>query len=115
VVFPMAHDIAADPYAIGYSGVAYLDAGVKVLPLVAESGDAPQAPTYENVALATYPLSRLTYLNVAKQPGKPLPPALEEFVRFILSREGQQVVLEHARYIPLRAGQAQTARALMDR
>ena len=70
------------------------------------------APTYENVALAAYPLSRLTFFNVNKAPGKPLDPALEEFLRFILSREGQQVVLDHASYIPLRANQAQAARAL---
>ncbi len=115
VVFPMAKDIAADRYGIAYSGVAYLDAGVKVLPVVAKAGESPQAPTYENVALATYPLSRVTFFNVNKAPGKALPPALEEFVRFVLSREGQQVVLDHARYIPLRASQAEDARKLLSR
>jgi len=113
VVFPMAKDIAADRYGIAYSGVAYLDAGVKVIPLIAKAGDSPQAPTYENVAMATYPLSRLTFFNINKAPGKPLPPALEEFVRFVLSREGQQVVLDHARYIPLRANQVEDARKLL--
>jgi phosphate transport system substrate-binding protein len=115
VVFPMAKDIAADRYGIGYSGVAYLDAGVKVLPLVAKAGEPPQAPTYENVALATYPLSRLTFFNFNKAPAKPIPPALEEFLRFVLSREGQQVVLDHARYIPLRASQVEGARKLLSR
>jgi phosphate transport system substrate-binding protein len=113
VVFPMAKNVAADRYGIGYSGIAYIDAGVRMLPLVANAGDPPQAATYENVALATYPLSRLTFFNANKAPGKPLNPALEEFVRFVLSREGQQVVLDHARYIPLRAGQVQSARALL--
>ncbi len=113
VVFPMAKNVAADRYAIGYSGVAYLDAGVKVIPVAAKAGDPLQAPSYENVALATYPLSRITFFNVNKAPGKPLDPALEEFLRFVLSREGQQVVLDHARYIPLRANQAQDARALL--
>jgi len=113
VVFPMAKDIAADRYGIAYSGVAYLDAGVKVIPLIAKAGDSPQAPTYENVAMATYPLSRLTFFNINKAPDKPLPPALEEFVRFVLSREGQQVVLDHARYIPLRANQVEDARKLL--
>jgi phosphate transport system substrate-binding protein len=114
VVFPMAKMVASDRYALGYSGVAYLDQPVRVLPLVAKPGDAPQAATYENVALATYPLSRLTFFNVNRAPGKPLPPALEEFLRFILSREGQQVVLDHARYLPLRGVQVQNARALLD-
>jgi phosphate transport system substrate-binding protein len=106
VVFPMAKHVADDKYGIAYSGIAYIDQGVRVLPLVAGPGEDPQAPTYENVALATYPLSRLIYFNVNKAPGKPLPPVLDEFLRFVLSREGQQVVLDHASYLPLRAPQA---------
>jgi phosphate transport system substrate-binding protein len=115
VVFPMAKHVADDRYGIGYSGLAYIDQGVRILPLVANTGDVPQAPTYENVALATYPLSRLTFFNVNKPPGKPLNPALYEFLRFILSREGQQVVLQQAIYIPLRAKQVQTSRALLSK
>ena len=113
VVFPMAKRVADDRYGIGYSGLAYIDQGVRMLPLVASAGDAPQAPTYENVALATYPLSRLTFFNANKPQGKPLNPALAEFLRFVLSREGQQVVLDHAIYIPLRSNQAQSSRALL--
>jgi len=93
--------------------MAYLDQGVRVLPLIANPADPPQAPTYENVALATYPLSRLTFFNTNKRPGKPLPPAIDEFLRFVLSREGQQVVLDHAIYLPLRAHQVQDSRALL--
>jgi phosphate transport system substrate-binding protein len=115
VVFPMAKRVADDRYGIAYSGIAYIDAGVRIIPLVANAGDPPQAATYENVALATYPLSRVTFLNMNKAPGKPLNPALDEFLRFILSREGQQVVLDHARYIPLRGSQVQAGRALLDK
>jgi phosphate transport system substrate-binding protein len=113
LVFPMAKDISNDRFAIGYSGMAYTDAPVKLVPLVEKDGDVPQAPTYENVARATYPLARLTFFNANKTPNKPLPPALEEFLKFVLSKEGQQVVLEHARYLPLRASQAQGARELL--
>ena len=113
VVFPMAKRVSDDRYGIGYSGIAYIDAGVKVIPVIGKAGDPPQAPTYENVALATYPLSRLIFFNTNKAPGKPLNPALDEFLRFILSREGQQVVLDHASYIPLRGHQVQSSRALL--
>jgi phosphate transport system substrate-binding protein len=109
----MAKDISNDRFAIGYSGMAYTDAPVKLVPLVEKDGDVPQAPTYENVARATYPLARLTFFNANKTPNKPLPPALEEFLKFVLSKEGQQVVLDHARYLPLRASQAQGARELL--
>jgi phosphate transport system substrate-binding protein len=113
VVFPVAKKVSDDRYGIGYSGIAYIDAGVKVIPVVEKAGAAPQAPTYENVALATYPLSRLTFFNTNKAPGKPLNPALDEFLRFVLSREGQQVVLDQASYIPLRGSQVQSGRALL--
>jgi phosphate transport system substrate-binding protein len=113
VVFPMAKHMAEDRYGIGYAGVAYLDAPVKVIAL-SESKAKPYEPaSYEAVALATYPLSRLTFFNTNKAPGKPLLPALEEFLRFVLSREGQQVILEHARYLPLRGFQADAGRALL--
>ena len=113
LVFPMAKHVADDRYGIGYSGIAYIDAPVKMIPVIANPGDAPQAPIYENVARATYPLSRLTFFNVNKAPGKALDPALDEFLRFVLSREGQQVVLDQASYIPLRANQVEAARSLL--
>jgi phosphate transport system substrate-binding protein len=115
VVFPMAARIAADPAAIGYTGLAYLDAGVKVIPVMAAADAAPVAPSYENVALARYPLSRLIYFNTNKAPDQPLPPALGEFLRFILSREGQQVVLDQAIYLPLRSAQVRASRQMLDR
>lgn len=114
VVFPLAAHVANDRYGIGYSGLAYIDAPVKVLPLSVEPGSNAIAPTYENVALARYPLSRLIYFNVNKAPGKPLPPGLDAFVRFMLSREGQQVVRDHAIFLPLRAEQAALARKSLE-
>jgi phosphate transport system substrate-binding protein len=113
VVFPLAKKVSADRYAIGYSGLAYIDAGVKVIPVAEKADGSLLAPTYENVALGTYPLSRLTFFNTNKAPGKPLNPALDEFLRFVLSREGQQVVLAHASYLPLRANQVESSRALL--
>jgi phosphate transport system substrate-binding protein len=113
VVFPLAGRIAGDRYGIGYSGLAYIDAGVKMLALRQNPGGPYYAPTYENVALTTYPLSRVLYFNINKAPGKPLNPAVEEFLRFILSREGQQIVLDEALYLPLRAAQVEKSRTLL--
>ena len=115
LVFPMAKHAAEDRYAMGYTGVAYVDAPVKMLAL-GESESGPfLAPSYENVARATYPLSRLIFFNVNKAPGKALDPALAEFLRFVLSREGQQIVREQALYLPLRANQVASARALIEK
>ena len=110
-VFPVSPNVAKDRYAIGYSGLAYIGDGVKLLSLSA-ADDAPVvAPGYEEVARADYPLSRLVYINLNKAPGKPLSPLLEEFMRFILSRQGQQVILDQAIFLPLREPQAARSRA----
>jgi phosphate transport system substrate-binding protein len=113
VVFPLASRVAQDRYGIGYSGIAYIDAGVKVLALSENKREAFYAPTYENVAFAKYPLARLIYANLNVAPGKPLPPALKEFLTFIVSKQGQQVVLSQAIYLPLRGGQSEKSLSLI--
>lgn len=114
LVFPLATQVASDRYALGYSGLAYIDAPVRMLSLVQETGGEAVSPSYENVATARYPLGRLVYFNVNKAPGKPLPPALEEFLRFVLSREGQAVVREQGVFLPLREFQAAQGRAALE-
>jgi phosphate transport system substrate-binding protein len=114
VVFPVARRVEGDRYGIGYSGLAYIDAGVKVLPLSPGKSGPFYAPSYENVARAVYPLSRVLYFNINKTPGKPLNPAISEFLRFVLSREGQQIVLDEALFLPLRASQVEASRGLLE-
>jgi ABC-type phosphate transport system, periplasmic component len=106
-VFPIAQRVAADPDGIGYAGLAFVDAPVKILS-IGGAGDAV-APTYTNVASARYPLSRLVYVNVNQKPGTFVSPAMQEFLRFVLSRQGQQIVLDQGVFLPLRGFQASTA------
>jgi phosphate transport system substrate-binding protein len=56
-------------------------------------------------------LSRAVYANANNPPDKPLDPVVEEFLRFILSRDGQQVVRDHAIFLPLRGWQVVAARS----
>lgn len=105
-VFNIAKDVANDPYAIGYTGMAYVDQPVKIVSLSDHNNDPAYAPTYENVASAVYPLSRVAYLNMNKRPDAPLNPVLQELTRFILSKQGQQTVRDQGIFIPLRANQA---------
>lgn len=106
VVFPVASRVADDPHAIGYTGIAYMDAPVRVLPIRLGPEGPLVPPSYENVATALYPLSRLIYLNLNRPPGEKLPDAIDELLRFILSRQGQDIVRRHGIFLPLRAHQA---------
>ena len=116
LVFPLARRVAADPDGIGYTGLAFIDAPVKVIAV--GSGDDGISPTYTDVALAKYPLSRLVYANVNRRPGTALPQVMQEFLRFILSRDGQRDVSSEGIYMPLREFQlrdAETIGGLADR
>ncbi|MGV8953658.1 MAG: PstS family phosphate ABC transporter substrate-binding protein [Cypionkella sp.] len=109
VFFPVARRISADDSGLGYTGLSVVNSAVKVVP-IQETADSPAlAPTYENVAMAQYPLSRVVYLNANKNPDEPLAPALDEFLRFILSKEGQQVVVDMGIFLPLRSQQVSSS------
>ena len=113
-VFKVASTVASDKYALGYTGLAYVDSPVKLLALSDHDNRPVYAPTYENVALADYPLSRHVYLNSNNDPSKPTNPALTELTRLILSQQGQQIVRNQGIYVPLRSEQVEKSRALLD-
>ncbi|MGL4837673.1 MAG: PstS family phosphate ABC transporter substrate-binding protein [Shewanella sp.] len=77
--------------AVGYSGIGYKTAGVKAVPIAKKGNEFIEA-TAENAANGTYPLSRYLYVYVNKQPNKDLAPMEKEFIRYVLSKQGQQVV-----------------------
>lgn len=98
--------ITEDKAGIGYSGIGYKTSGVKALALAKKDGETAYAPTYENVLEGKYPLGRMLYLYVGKQPNQPLPKMVEEFLKYALSKEGQEVVVKDG-YLPLPAAIAE--------
>ncbi|MEV0810319.1 substrate-binding domain-containing protein [Micromonospora sp. NPDC050200] len=112
-VFKLAEHIANDKYALGYTGLAYVDHPVKMLALSDHNDSPTYAPTYENVATASYPLSRLIYLNLNRDPQQPVNPIFAELLRLILSEQGQQIVRDQGIYLPLRSQQATRSREMI--
>lgn len=92
--------IGEDKYAIGYSGVGYKTSGVKTLSLSEKRGGTCFDGSYENVVDNKYLLSRYLFLYIVKTPNKPLDPMVKEFLKFVLSYEGQQIVVKDG-YLPL--------------
>jgi phosphate transport system substrate-binding protein len=89
--------VAADKYAIGYSGIGYLTDGVRTVPLAATPGechDTSPTSTYSG----KYPLARYLYLYLNKAPGKALDPPILEFAKFVLSRDGQTETIKSGFY-----------------
>jgi phosphate transport system substrate-binding protein len=97
--------VTEDRGGIGYSGIGYKTSGVKAIALAKQEGDTAYAPNYENVLEGKYPLGRMLYLYVAKAPHKPLPKNVEEFLKYVLSKEGQEIVVKDG-YLPLPANLA---------
>ena len=90
-------------------GIAYLrwrpdfEGRVKVLRISETSGAAYFEFSVENIQARRYPLWGDQSLWVSVRPGTRINPKPAEFIRFVLSREGQQLVMEDGKYFPLPA------------
>lgn len=94
--------VAADRYAIGYSGIGYKTSGVIAVPLSLKEGEPYKEAEIKNVMNGSYPLARFLYIYINKKPGQPLDPLVREFVKYILSKEGQEVAVKDG-FLPLPA------------
>ena len=96
----VVQSVSSSLNGIGYSGIGYKTSGVKAVALTKKAGSPFVEATPDNAVNKTYPLARFLYVYVNKQPNKPLPPLEREFIKLVLSKVGQQVVVKDG-YIPL--------------
>jgi phosphate transport system substrate-binding protein len=94
--------VTVDRYGIGYSGIGYATAGVRAVPLSEEDGGKCVEATADNSYSGSYPLARFLYVYVNKAPGKGLDPLTREFVKLMVSRDGQEAVIKDG-YFPIPA------------
>ena len=94
--------VTVDRFAMGYSGIGYATAGVSAVPLAAKDGARCYEADPDNAYAGSYPLSRFLYVHLNKAPGKPLEPLTREFVKLVVSKEGQEVVIKDG-YFPIPA------------
>jgi len=86
--------VTEDRFGIGYSGIGYRTSGVRAVPLSKGEGQACMEANYTNVLDGSYPLGRFLFVYINKAPNKPLDPLVKEFVKFIVSKEGQEVTIK---------------------
>jgi phosphate transport system substrate-binding protein len=94
--------VTVDRYAIGYSGIGYATAGVRAVPIAEKEGASCVEATADNSYAGTYPLARFLYVYINKAPAKSLDPLTHEFVKLMVSKEGQEVVVKDG-YFPIPA------------
>ncbi|MBM3488149.1 MAG: phosphate ABC transporter substrate-binding protein PstS family protein [Alphaproteobacteria bacterium] len=92
--------VASDKFAMGYSGIGYKTADVRTVPLAARPGDKCADATAESAYAGDYPLARFLYIYANINPNEKLDPLRSEFVKFIYSKDGQQVVIKDG-YFPV--------------
>ena len=100
----MLDAMAGDPDSIGYAGLLYRNPEVRPVALAERAGEPYVVPSRESVMDHSYPLTRLVTMFFNRPPGKAVDPKLREFLRYVLSRQGQQAVLrDGGGYLPLLA------------
>jgi len=124
----MYETVSKDKYAIGWGGLMHIK-GTCVNPdgtkcpgypdlrvlAVSRTPDGPAIPlTADNIKNHSYPLTRDAYIYLDKAPGRALDPKVREFMRFVLSREGQQIVADSRIFIPLDKAQLEAELRKLD-
>ena len=98
----VVQSVTSSANGIGYSGMGYTTSGVKMVALAKKEGQPFVEATPENAINGSYPLTRYLYIYINKKPNQPLAPLENEFIKMVLSKIGQQVVIKDG-YIPLPA------------
>lgn len=104
--------VAADSDSIGISNVHYATPQVRAVPISTNNGPAI-APTRTSVQSREYPLTRSIYIVIDPDAMGKASVATREFLRFILSRDGQQEVVREGNYLPLTPKAVEEQRRLL--
>ncbi len=101
-----------DPDGLAIATLASPSPGVKALS-VAASG-APVGLSESTVISGEYPLARGVYIYIRRASNKPVDPKVAEFLRFVLSAEGQTLVKTQSDFLPLNPAAAAAARKQLE-
>lgn len=114
--YMLEHDLAHDRYGIAWTIMPQAKGigGIKPVALAATPAGPYVLPSRRSFQDRSYPLVRNIYIYLNRKPGTPLDPKLREFLRYILSREGQQVLADDGGFLPLPAALDREQRKKLD-
>ena len=112
----MLTELSQNRYGIAWTGAwqAKGFSNLKPVALAAKEGGPYVLPSRESFADRSYPLVRSIYLFINRKPGQPADPKVAEFIRYVLSREGQALVAKHGVYFPLPVADVREQAAKLD-
>ena len=93
--------LARDRYGIAYSNLGFMNPQVKPVAVASADGGPFYEATKDNLIQRKYPLTRAASIYVNRTPGKKLDPKVQEFLCYILSKQGQQEVVREGDFLPL--------------
>jgi phosphate transport system substrate-binding protein len=106
----VVQSISSSLNGIGYSGIGYKTSGVKALP-IGKTADSMVEPNAQNCFDSSYPLARFLYVYLNVNPKQPMDKLTAEFLKFVQSKEGQQVVVKDGYYaLPAAVAKEETAK-----
>jgi len=98
----MLDTVGEDKYGITYAGPVE-GKNVKTVPLARTANGEYVMPTLETVREHRYPMAREVYYLANREVGKKIEPLFAEFLRYVVSRQGQEAVMKDGKYLPLTA------------
>lgn len=112
----LRNELAHNRYGIAWTVVPQASKvpGLKPLALAARAGGTYVVPSKHSFENRTYPLVRSLYMYLNRKPGVAVDPKLKEFLRFILSREGQQAIVDNGNYLALPVGEARAQQQALE-
>jgi len=93
--------LAGDRYGIAISNPHYAGQQVKAVSVSEDRGKGCVPATRSNVQNGSYPLARAVYIFFVHQPDHDVAPPVAEFLRYVLSAQGQEAVAREGAYLTL--------------
>jgi phosphate transport system substrate-binding protein len=95
--------VARDPAGITFAPPLPGNQGVKALRIAASAKSRCYPANVHSIESQRYPLLRTVDVALDRLPGRALAPKIGEFLRFILSEQGQRIIARDGAYLPLDA------------